>query len=90
MKTLKEYLDDMRNAAVPEEKYTPGNLSPMHFTPKGPYDAQIYKDGFDEFLKYYGKDPRRTEHFGKMLHDALIKRDISDLKSWHNAHKLFV
>lgn len=89
MKTLKEYLDDMRNAATPEEKFTPTSLSPMHFTPKGPYDAQIYKDGFDEFLRYYGKDQKRAEHFGQMLYDALVNRNIVPLKLWHNAHKLF-
>jgi len=89
MKTLKEYLDDMRNAATPEEKYTPSSLSPMHFSPKDQFDAQIYKDGFDEFLRYYKKDPKRAEFFGKMLHDALINKNINSLKSWHNAHKLF-
>jgi hypothetical protein len=88
MKTLKEYLDDMRNAATPEEKFTPSSLSPMHFSPKDKFDAEIYKDGFDEFLRYYGKDPRRAEFFGNMLHDALVNRNIHKLKSWHNAHKI--
>ena len=89
MKTLKEYLDDMRNAAEPEAEYTPSSLSPMHFSPKDHFDAQIYKDGFDEFLRYYEEDPKRAEFFGSMLHDALVNRNINRLKSWHNAHKLF-
>lgn len=88
MKTLKEYLDDMENAA-PEEKFTPSSLSPMHFSGKEQFDAQIYKDGFDEFLRYYGKDQRRSDYFGDMLHDALVNRNINNLKSWHNAHKMF-
>lgn len=90
MKTLKEYLDDMRNNMAPEEKFTPSSLSPMHFSPKEKFDAQIYKDGFDEFLRYYGKDQKRADFFGSMLHDALVDRDINSLKSWHNAHKLFM
>lgn len=88
MKTLKEYLDDMSDAEAPEENFTPSSLSPIHFSPKDRFDAEIYKDGFDEFLRYYGKDQRRAEYFGKMLHDTLVNRDIHSLKSWHNAHKI--
>jgi hypothetical protein len=89
MKTLKEFLDDARQSfASPQaEKYSPQTLSPIHFSAQFPGEAAAYKAAFEEFLKYYGKDSRRADHFGSMLHDALVKRNTAMLHMWYNIHK---
>lgn len=71
-------------------KEEPKSLSPIHFrsVAKDQEELDAYSAAYHHFLKYYNRDSTKEEAFGKMLYNALYKRDSALLKIWYHGYRM--
>jgi hypothetical protein len=79
MKTLREYLDDGEIAQ--DKLLTPQGLSPIHL--RGDPDIGMYNVVYNKFLKFYGTDKMRADHFGNLLYQFLVGGNKKPLKDYY-------